>query len=101
MGFGVFAAGVMGAGDINFISALMLWAGARDAFAFLIIMTFVGGVLAGLLLIARTLMRVWPSVHDYIPSRRLRTWAQRGIFPYGIAICTAGLLLMSAFFAPH
>ncbi len=101
LGFGVFAAGFMGAGDIKLISALMLWAGPQDGFAFLIVMTLVGGLCAGLLLITRTSMAAWPSAQHYIPSRRLRTWAQRGIFPYGIAICTAGLLLMPAFFAPH
>ncbi len=101
LGFGVYAAGFMGAGDIKLISALMLWAGARDAFAFLIVMSFAGGLFAGLLLIARTSMAVWPSAQHYIPSRRLRTWAQRGIFPYGIAICTAGLLLMHSFFSPR
>jgi prepilin peptidase CpaA len=101
VGFGLYAAGIMGAGDIKLISALMLWAGPRDAVAFLIVMTFVGGLFAGLLLMARTAMIVWPRAHRYIPSRRLRTWAQRGIFPYGIAICTAGLLLTRSFFAPH
>ena len=101
LGFGVFVAGLMGAGDIKLISALMLWAGPQDGFAFLIVMTLVGGLCAGLLLVARTLMAAWPSAHHYIPSRRLRTWAQRGIFPYGIAICTAGLLLMPAFFVQH
>jgi prepilin peptidase CpaA len=101
LGFGVFAAGFMGAGDIKLISALMLWAGPQDGFSFLIVMTFVGGLFAGLLLITRTSMAVWPSAQNYIPSRRLRTWAQRGIFPYGIAICSAGLLLMPSFFAQH
>jgi len=50
LGFGVFAAGFMGAGDIKLISALMLWAGPQDGFAFLIVMTLVGGLCAGLLL---------------------------------------------------
>ena len=99
VGFGVYAAGFMGAGDIKLITALMLWAGSRDALAFLIVMTFAGGVFASLLLIARKSMAVWPSTQNYIPSRRFRTWAQRGIFPYGIAICAAGLLLMPSFFA--
>jgi prepilin peptidase CpaA len=99
LGFGVFAAGLMGAGDIKLITALMLWAGPQDGFVFLILMTFVGGLFAGLLLITRTSMAVWPSAQNYIPSRRLRTWAQRGIFPYGIAICTAGVLLIPSFFA--
>ncbi|MGB9164629.1 MAG: prepilin peptidase [Rhodomicrobium sp.] len=101
LGFGIFAAGLMGAGDIKLISALMLWAGPQNGFVFLIIMTFAGGLFAGLLMITRTSMAVWPSAQNYIPSRRLRTWAQRGIFPYGIAICTAGLLLMPSFFAQH
>jgi prepilin peptidase CpaA len=101
LGFGVFAAGLMGAGDIKLITALMLWAGPQNGFVFLIVMTFVGGLFAGLLLITRTSMAVWPSAQNYIPSRRLRTWAQRGIFPYGIAICTAGLVLMPSFFAQH
>ena len=99
LGFGIYVAGFMGAGDIKLITALMLWAGTRDGFAFLIAMTLIGGVFASLLLITRKSMAVWPSAESYIPSRRLRTWAQRGIFPYGIAICTAGLILMPAFFA--
>jgi len=99
LGFGIFAAGLMGAGDIKLISALMLWAGPQKGCDFLIVMTFAGGLFASLLLITRTSMAVWPSAQNYIPSRRIRTWAQRGIFPYGIAICTAGLLLMPSFFS--
>ena len=101
LGFGIYVAGFMGAGDIKLITALMLWAGTRDGFDFLIVMTLIGGVFASLLLIARKSMAVWPSAQSYIPSRRMRMWAQRGIFPYGIAICTAGLLLMPSFFAAH
>ncbi len=99
LGFGIYVAGFMGAGDIKLITALMLWAGTRDGFAFLIIMTLIGGIFASLLLITRKSMVVWPSAQSYIPSRRLRMWAHRGIFPYGIAICSAGLLLMPSFFA--
>ena len=101
LGFGIYVAGFMGAGDIKLITALMLWAGTRDGFAFLIVMTLIGGIFASLLLIARKSMAVWPSAQNYIPSRRLRMWAQRGIFPYGIAICTAGVILMPMFFAAH
>ena len=101
LGFGVYVAGFMGAGDIKLITALMLWAGTRDGFAFLIVMTLIGGIFASLLLITRKSMAIWPSAQNYIPSRRLRMWAQRGIFPYGIAICTAGLILMPSFFSEH
>ncbi|MGO9172166.1 MAG: prepilin peptidase [Rhodomicrobium sp.] len=97
--FGLYVAGIMGAGDVKLISALMLWGGDRDGPAFLIIMTLIGGLFAGLLLIARKSMALWPSAHRYIPSRRLKAWARRGIFPYGIAICIAGLILIPSFFA--
>ncbi len=99
LSFGVYAAGFMGAGDVKLISVLMAWAGPSGAYAFLLVMTLAGGAFATLLLIVRKSMATWPSVRDYIPSRRIRTWAQRGIFPYGIAICTAGLVLMPSFFA--
>ena len=101
LGFAVYAAGFMGAGDIKLIGALMLWAGPRDGLAFLMVMAVAGGLFAGLLLITRASMAVWPEAHRYLPSRRLRTWAQRGVFPYGVAICAAGLVLMPAFFAPR
>ncbi len=99
--FALYALGYMGAGDVKLISALMLWAGPKDGLTFLVIMTMVGGLLAALLLIARKSMALWPSTYHYIPSRRLKSWAKLGIFPYGIAICTAGLILMPAFFARH
>ena len=97
--FGLYAVGIMGAGDVKLITVLMLWGGERDGPAFLIIMTLIGGLLAALLLAVRKSMAVWPSIDRYIPSRRLKAWASRGIFPYGIAICIAGLVLMPSFFA--
>jgi len=92
-------AGVMGAGDVKLISALMLWAGTRDALAFLLLMSIIGGVFAGLLLIAGRLIALSVIADRFIPSRRFKNWAQRGIFPYGVAICAAGLILMPSFFA--
>ncbi|MFZ0572412.1 MAG: prepilin peptidase [Rhodomicrobium sp.] len=97
--FGLYVASAMGAGDVKLISALMLWGGVKDGPAFLLIMTLIGGLFAGLLLAVRKSMAVWPSIHSYIPSRRLKAWARRGIFPYGVAICIAGLILMPSFFA--
>jgi len=100
--FAIYAAGIMGAGDVKLISALMLWAGSRDGLAFLIVMTFIGGLMAGLLLILQKAMALWPAASRYIKPKRLKTWARLGIFPYGIAICAAGLILMPSFFArPH
>ncbi len=97
--FAVYVLGFMGAGDVKLISALMLWAGDRDGFLFLIVMTLIGGLLAVLLLLIRKSMTLWPSVAGFIKSHRLKTWARLGVFPYGIAICTAGLILMPVLFA--
>ena len=98
--FGLFWAGFMGAGDVKLISALMLWGGVRDGPAFLVAMALIGGLLAAMLLALRKSMAVWPAIKPYIPSRRVKAWARRGIFPYGIAICVAGLIFIPAFFAP-
>jgi Flp pilus assembly protein protease CpaA len=76
----------------------MLWAGSRDGLSFLVAMTLIGGALAAFLLIAGRAIMSWPSLRRYIPSRRFKNWAVRGIFPYGIAICSAGLLFMPVFF---
>jgi prepilin peptidase CpaA len=99
--FAVYAAGFMGAGDVKLIGALMLWAGVRDGPAFLLLMSLTGGLIAFVLLLARKVTLARPSTTRYIPSRRLRVWTRLGIFPYGTAICTAGLILMPAFFQPR
>jgi len=99
LGFALYAAGFVGAGDVKLIGALMLWAGPRHGFDFLLLMTIIGGIFAALLLIAQRSMAAWPSVACYIPSSRLKSWAKAGKFPYGIAICGAGLFLMPTFFA--
>jgi prepilin peptidase CpaA len=97
--FGLALAGLIGGGDAKLIGALMLWGGVRDGPPFLIAMAFLGGGLALLLLVTQKALARWPALHRFIPSRRFKMWAQRGIFPYGIAICLAGLLMMPAFFA--
>jgi prepilin peptidase CpaA len=99
LGFALYAAGFVGAGDVKLIGALMLWAGPQHGLDFLLLMTFIGGIFAALLLIAQRSIAAWPSVARYIPSSRLKSWAKAGKFPYGIAICGAGLILMPSFFA--
>jgi hypothetical protein len=63
-------------------------------------MAFTGGIIAVLLMALRKAMTVWPAVKAYIPSRRLKAWARRRIFPYGVPICVAGLICIPLFFAP-
>jgi prepilin peptidase CpaA len=97
---GLYLAGGFGAGDVKLIGALMLWAGARDGLDFLTVMAFTGGFIALGLLALRKAMAVWPGIKPYIPSRRLKAWARRRIFPYGVPICLAGLICIPLFFAP-
>ncbi len=96
--FALYVWGLMGAGDVKLISALMLWGGYAEGLKFLLIMSLVGGLVAGILLILRKAMNLWPFIQTYIPSTRLKAWARLGILPYGIAICIAGLISMPAFF---
>jgi prepilin peptidase CpaA len=95
---GLYAAGLMGAGDVKLIAALALWGGVKDGITFVLIMTLIGGLLAGALLLLRHVLVLWPAIGRYIPSRRVKAWASRGIFPYGLAICAAGLILLPSFF---
>ncbi len=98
-GLGLYLAGGFGAGDVKLTGALMLWAGARDGMDFLTVMAFTGGLIAVLLLALRKAMAVWPGIKPYIPSRRVKAWARRRIFPYGVPICVAGLVCIPLFFA--
>jgi prepilin peptidase CpaA len=97
--FGLYLVGIMGAGDVKLISVLMLWGGVRDGPTFLVVMILIGGLCAGPLLIVRLAMQRWPTLQRHIPSRRVKNWARRGIFPYGIAICLAGLISIPPFFS--
>ncbi len=92
--------GVLGGGDVKLISALVFWGGSRDGLVFLTVMALIGGLIALALLILRASMARWPCVKPYIPSRRLKAWARHRMYPYGIAICLAGLILIPTFFAP-
>jgi len=98
--YSVYLAGILSGGDVKLISALALWGGLRDGMAFMIVMALIGGLLALLLLALRKSMARWPAIEPYVPSRRLKAWARRRIYPYGIAICLAGLIFIPTFFAP-
>ena len=76
IGFGLFAANVIGGGDAKFAAAVAVWIGfSYDLLRFFLIMSLAGGVLAILALI-------WQAV-----TRR----PLRRPLPYGVAIAAAGL----------
>ncbi len=99
--FGIYLLiGGLGAGDVKLISALVFWGGPRDGLVFVFIMTLIGGLFALVLLVLGKSMARWPAIEPYIPSRRVKAWARRRIFPFGVPICVAGLICIPLFFAP-
>lgn len=88
--FALFAFGWIGGGDAKLAAATALWMGWENLADYLLISTFIGGVLTLLILYARK----WP-----LPTSLLRqNWIARlhdkatGV-PYGIALAAAGLAL--------
>jgi prepilin peptidase CpaA len=76
VGFGLFAAGVIGGGDAKLGAAVALWIGLSfDLLRFFLIMSIMGGVLAVIALI-------WQASTGRRVSRAL---------PYGVAIAAGGL----------
>jgi len=79
VGFALFAANLVGGGDVKLMAAVALWAGPSD-FPLLITVTAVaGGVVALALLLSR-----WRS-------RKAET--RSGVMPYGVAIAAGGLMV--------
>ena len=76
LGFGLFAAGVIGGGDAKLAAAVALWVGLSfELIRFFLVMSLAGGVLAVIILAARAFARGRP---------------QRPL-PYGVAIAAAAL----------
>lgn len=88
IGFGMFAAGMVGGGDVKVIAALGLWMGPGSILSFFMVMALLGGVLALLLLLFRNVK---------IPETWLQNGSIRGLYdkgegiPYGVAIAAAAL----------
>jgi prepilin peptidase CpaA len=81
---GLFAIGAMGGGDVKLLTALALWIEPAWFLKLIIVMALVGGVLT----------IVFAAVH-MINGRK-----DRLAIPYGLAIATAGLWVLSAHYWP-
>lgn len=90
IGFGLFAAGWIGGGDIKLLAASSLWLGLELLMPYLMFVTIFGGVLAlGFL----ALRRLAPEGSLRAPSWVLRLQAKDTGIPYGLAIAGAALWL--------
>lgn len=92
--FVFFAIGVLGAGDVKFLSALTLWTGPMHSAFFILTFAILGGLFALMLVILRAAQKPWPALAELPVLAKFSRWARNGICPYGIpiglaAICTA------------
>ncbi len=73
-GFGLFFAGVLGAGDVKLLAAVSLWTGTEGVLALLVGTALAGGVLAGGICLAQRFSIAGP------------TFIAKGQVPYALAI---------------
>jgi prepilin peptidase CpaA len=97
--FGLYLMGGFGAGDTKLITAILLWAGPVAGLQFAVVLALAGGLFAGLLLGLGKLLKAFPELAAYVPSRRLCRWARHGICPYGLPIFAAAVLVVPQVFA--
>lgn len=88
VGIVLFALRAVGGGDAKLIAAVSLWLGFEHLLPFLIVMAFVGGGLAILLLAYR---RFVPASLASMAEWSERLYSPRTGIPYGVAIAAAGL----------
>ena len=88
-GFGCFAAGWVGGGDAKLAPVCVLWLGADQALAFIVLTSLFGAALALALLGTGTFRRepAAAAATGGEPPRRL-------VLPYGPALALAGLVLL-------
>ena len=95
LGFGLFAMGLMGGGDIKLLVVCALWTGfGRLTVEFIFLTSLMGGLLVVITLLARRILPpLWLRLS---PTRNLPRLLTRGqAVPYGIAIAAAFLWLLA------
>lgn len=90
IGFGLFAANVIGGGDAKLLAAASIWVGPSVLLDFLVIMGLAGGVLT----LAILSFRSSPIQPFYVRIGWLmRLHEARAGAPYGLAIAAAGVII--------
>ena len=92
VGFVMFAAGWVGAGDVKLMSATALWLGFPDSLNYLLLASVMGGAFALMLLAARRL-----ALPDSLAQVNWinRLHSPKSGLPYGIALGPVGLYAFS------
>lgn len=90
VGFGLFAAGLFGGGDVKLITALSVWAGVKVVLPFLFLVAISGGVLVVVMLIYRYIRKTM-FVTDTAHSEAVLK--AKIPVPYGVAIALGSLII--------
>ncbi|WP_167760152.1 A24 family peptidase [Paraburkholderia pallida] len=93
IGTALFAAGMLGGGDVKFAAAVFLWAGAKFAMAAFILISLAGLMVALVALGAGWLVRRAPAG---ALSGIASPWAASRGVPYGVAIAIGALPIVVA-----
>jgi len=89
LGMGLFAFNLVGGGDAKLLAAAALWFDTDGFIAFLIYTALAGGAQSLIILSARKTAWAW---QPRAPQWMHKHLAPKGPIPYGVAICTGGLL---------
>jgi prepilin peptidase CpaA len=97
IGFFLFYMNLLGGGDVKLLGAVSLWVGPAHIFEFVIIMSFIGVVLAAALIWLRPRLDADAALGRLKATQAVR-WLREGVCPYGLAIGLAGLVLVPQIF---
>ena len=101
LGIGFYSRGWFGGGDVKLLTAVMLWAGPAKGLIFVLSMSAIGLVMAVGLITFRRVLKFYPNLLTNSELlRRPVAWVEEGVFPYGIAIGAAALVIGPAIFFP-
>ncbi|HTH61595.1 MAG TPA: prepilin peptidase [Paraburkholderia sp.] len=92
-GTALFAAGMLGGGDVKFAAAVFLWAGAKFALPAFVLISVAGLAVTLVAVTAGWLVRVAPSG---AMARVASPWAATRGVPYGVAIALGALPVIVA-----
>lgn len=98
VGFVSFVVGWIGGGDVKLLTALTLWAGPSHGPELLVMTTLVGGLMAFALILLRNSTQARMLMPTSAPFRRIRSFAERGVCPYGLAMGAAALVSLQPMF---
>lgn len=92
VGLIAFGTGLCGGGDVKLLAATTLWAGPEAAMNFLLLTCILGGVLSFVLMSPNR----WnlALLCDHVGSQRLSALLISDVIPYGVAIASAGILVI-------